>query len=259
MRAFTNRYELKYLLDWPTYFRIKRELQVLFKKDPAAGKQGKYDVISLYYDTPSLAFFWDKIEGEEERVKVRLRTYDHHDQKGENKEKKQDVFLELKKKKNRNVYKKRLLLDNEMQTRIKAHSTHLQKLFAGKEFIKETKNSINKAEKELEQEILHLHHSRGELQPTLVVSYAREPLVSADNLNVRITFDSNVRYRSKDFSLATKHTDKHIIAPKHVIMEIKYTDYFPQWLVQLIQKYKCEARAISKYCIGVEHLLKEQR
>ena len=57
MKAFTNRYELKYVIDKPTYLRIRKEIRLLFKLDKSAGKIGKYDVISIYYDTPALDFF----------------------------------------------------------------------------------------------------------------------------------------------------------------------------------------------------------
>ncbi len=244
MKAFTNRYELKYILDWQTYFLIRKELDFLFKRDPVAGKSGKYDVISVYYDTPTLDFFWEKIDGEDPRVKVRLRTYKHHDPE----KKKQDVFLEIKEKKDKTIFKKRVPVDE------KDVGEFLKYPFWSEKFI----NKQDVLTREATEELLFLKSTR-QLKPTVVISYTREPFVSTDNLNVRITFDSDVRYRSSDYSLTTQPMDKHVLSPRHVIMEIKYTNYFPQWIVQLIQKYQCEARTFSKYCIGMEHFLGEQQ
>ena len=253
MKAFTNRYELKYVIDWPTYIFIRKEIKLLFKKDKSAGKSGKYDVMSIYCDTPGLDFFWQKIDGEEERTKLRLRTYVHtpHIEK-------QDIFLELKKKKNQNVFKKRIPIAEKITENIKI-TENVKKtrefLHApwNKEFIKEDQLQGEEIQNEMEclGTLLHLH-------PTIVISYTREPFVSADNLSTRITFDSNVRYRSNNFSLTVSPMDKHVLTPSHVIMEIKYIDHFPRWLVYIIQKYNCQARTFSKYCIGMEQFLKEQ-
>ena len=162
-------------------------------------------------------------------------------------EKKQDTFLEIKKKKNQNVFKKRILIEQGKTRDFLAAPWN-------KKFIKEEYDHGEEIREEME-----CLGSIFQLQPTLVISYTREPFVSADNLNVRITFDSNVRYRSKDFSLTTRTMDKHVLSPAHIIMEIKYTDHFPRWLVHLIQKYSCNIQTFSKYCIGMEHSIREQQ
>src|SRR3990167_2549007 len=107
MSAFSNRYELKYVIDLQTYFKIKREISQLFKYDSSAGDSGKYGITSVYFDTANLDFFWEKIDGEENRIKIRLRTYSHNSLQTNGKNK-QEVFLEIKKKKNKNIYKKRV-------------------------------------------------------------------------------------------------------------------------------------------------------
>lgn len=241
MKAFTNRYELKYLIPWSTYIQIRKELVHVFKCDPSAGSSGSYDVISLYYDTPALDFFWQKIDGEEERVKLRLRTYVH-----DSSHKKQPVFLEIKRKKNQNIFKKRILLKTES-------TDHFFEQPWNNAYTKESTALAEETQKEMESLGTLLH-----LQPTLLISYKREPFVNRDNLNSRVTFDTNIRYRSANFSLTKNPMDKHVLSPSHVIMEIKYTDYFPRWLLSLLHKYNCEARTFSKYCIGIEHFIKEQ-
>lgn len=245
---YKNRYELKYVMDWSTYFRMKKDIEVLFKKDPFGDKNGKYNVISLYYDTPALKFFQEKIDGEERRVKLRLRTYVHKDRIDNKRRMKQpDVFIEIKKKINKNVLKKRVYLDE------KKAREFIENPSLGKPFMK----LVDKKGKETLREVEYLK-SIFKLKPTIVVSYTRQAFVSKDNLNVRVTFDSNIRYRRRDFSLKMKGGDNYLLPPNLLVMEIKYTDYFPLWLVQLIQKYECGIRTFSKYCTGIENYFYER-
>ncbi len=253
-KTFSNRYELKYLLDLPSYYKIRKEIEPVFKRDSFAGKTGKYTVLSTYYDTPQLDFFWQKIEGEELRIKVRLRRYvdgaegngDEEEQKKEN-----NVFLEIKKKENKTTGKKRILINEQRAHRFLCNPS------LDANFIKLLDAQGVEALKDVMSEVMFFHGIK-QLQPALLISYAREPFVSKDGLPVRITFDSNIRYRQKDLSLSVKNTDKHVLLPSHVIMEIKYTDYFPQWLIQIIQKNKCQVQTFSKYGIAMEQFLAEQ-
>lgn len=244
---YNNRYELKYVLDLVTYYKIKKDIEVLFRKDPLGGKGGEYKVISLYYDTSGLKFYWEKIDGEERRVKLRLRTYVHKDTSIKGKKENSDVFLELKKKINKNVFKKRVLIDE------KKAKEFIDKPLINKRFF----DMFDEKGKETLKEATILK-SIFKLRPTIVVSYTREAFLSNDNLNVRVTFDSNVRYRNNDFSLKIKEGDKYVLPPNLVIMEIKYSDYFPQWIVQLIKRYNCNLQTFSKYCNGVDNLFYEK-
>jgi len=243
MKAFTNRYELKYILEWKKYIQIRKEIGLLFKRDNKAGKNGKYGVISLYYDTPDLKFFWEKIDGQRQRIKVRLRTYVSPDKA----DKKQDVFLEIKKKEKNNVFKQRARIEEETAREFIKHP-EWEKIFIKKPDV----SAINTL-----KEVDYLR-TRLQLKPTLIISYMREPYVSADNLNVRVTFDSDVRYRQSGFSLTAQSMDKHVLSPRHVIMEVKYTEYLPRLLLQILHKHGCNVRTFSKYGIGMEHLLGEQ-
>lgn len=245
LKAFSNRYELKYVIDWPTYYKIKREIEPLFKRDPSAGTRGNYVVMSTYYDTPDHAFFWQKIDGEEQRIKIRLRTYLHTSESDG--KKKNDLFLEIKKKRNQTVFKSRVLLQEQFMDTFLTHPI--------------TEHVIKQPDPkgmETLQEVIALQKML-RLKPTLLISYTREPFVSRDNFHVRITFDSNIRYRHRDLSLIPHPGDKHVLSPNNIVMEIKYTTYFPQWLVQIIQRNNCEAVRFSKYGNGMEHFLKEQK
>lgn len=157
------------------------------------------------------------------------------------------VFLEIKRKSNRTVFKKRAFLDEPTVRSFLQHP-----FFDGDVDVTAGVQGMS-----VLNEAGYLQ-SRLRLEPKLLISYVREPFVSKDGMNVRITFDSNVRYRDNDLSLSAKSSDKRVLSPNHVIMEIKYTDYFHKWLVQMIERNGCQAQTFSKYGVGMEHCLMEQ-
>jgi len=244
---YNNRHEEKYVLDFVTYFKILKELKVLFKGDSYGDKTGKYKVISLYYDTTNLDFFWEKVDGEEIRSKLRLRTYVPNSPDKAKNSKKNPLFLEIKKKKNCNVFKKRINIDIDFAEKF------INNPFFDTKFI----NSLSENDKKALGEIAYLK-SKLALRPMLLVYYDRQAFVSKDNLNVRVTFDTNIRYREKDLSLRTRPSDKHILHPSLAVMEIKYSNYLPLAIVQILQKYKCESHPFSKYCNGINNLVCEK-
>ena len=58
-----NRYELKYVLRYQEYQKILPYLFQNMRRDKYADETGKYQISSLYYDTPDQTFYFDKIDG----------------------------------------------------------------------------------------------------------------------------------------------------------------------------------------------------
>ncbi len=79
-----SRFELKYRIHYQDYLKIRNALQVYMKKDDytkrAAGTG--YLVRSLYYDTDEYASYHEKMDGDNERVKLRIRSYSDDPQAG---------------------------------------------------------------------------------------------------------------------------------------------------------------------------------
>ena len=67
--------------------------------------QSTYPVLSLYYDSPTLTFYHEKLDGTPLRKKVRLRTYGYNFSSGN------IAFLEIKKKKYDKIQKIRVELN----------------------------------------------------------------------------------------------------------------------------------------------------
>jgi len=50
-------------------------MEPLVDFDANAGRDGSYKVASLYYDSPDLRCYWEKLDVEKVRRKLRVRTY----------------------------------------------------------------------------------------------------------------------------------------------------------------------------------------
>ena len=81
-------------------------MQFIFQSD-TFNCNGGYPVSTIYYDTPTLDFYYDKVNGEHTHKKARLRTYGKEIFEG-------PTFFEIKYKSNEDQIKKRISLDERL-------------------------------------------------------------------------------------------------------------------------------------------------
>ena len=74
----TGRYELKYHITAAQYEILRRRLAAALPHDPHAGSNG-YRVDSLYFDDIHASAYLQKLNGEPDREKFRIRAYDGSD------------------------------------------------------------------------------------------------------------------------------------------------------------------------------------
>lgn len=70
-----SRFEKKFLVSVEEYLKIWRFISVVGYRDPNSADRGRYPVITEYYDSPDLAYYHDKVEGERRHIKIRRRSY----------------------------------------------------------------------------------------------------------------------------------------------------------------------------------------
>ena len=70
-----NRFELKYLISLRQADKFKSALQAYLTPDEYGGKNGRYALTSLYYDSPNLRCYCEQENGIRVRRKLRLRYY----------------------------------------------------------------------------------------------------------------------------------------------------------------------------------------
>ena len=100
-----TRFEKKFLIDYASYVGIRAAVCQALEPDEFTGSQSAYPILSAYYDNESMEFYRQKIEGEFDHVKIRLRTYSPSLLTPGK------FFLEAKIKHNNNQYKVRIPLD----------------------------------------------------------------------------------------------------------------------------------------------------
>ena len=208
-----QRIEKKYLLDQKQYQELKEKLMDHVVPD----KYFETSIRSLYYDTDKFELIRRSIEKPEYKEKLRVRSYGKADQNDE-------VFVELKKKLDGMVYKRRT----------KARYADLM-------------NNIEKADfkdRQVGNEIRYALNYYGKLRPAVYIGCKRHSYSGKDDESLRVTFDSDISYRMKDLSLNESDKDKKVT--DKIVMELKVKDAMPLWLTSLLDEVKAYPRGFSK-------------
>ncbi|MEU3612169.1 polyphosphate polymerase domain-containing protein [Streptomyces sp. NPDC006872] len=232
LHAF-NRYELKYLVPVEQAAQIRDELGERMDRD-LHSPVGGYGVWSLYYDTPQLRFYWEKIEGLKFRRKLRIRHYGDLDGVTDD----SPVCVEIKQRVNRVTQKRRITLP---------YATARQ-LCDERQLIEHSAK-----ERAFVNEVLELV-VRLNLQPTAVTGYQREALVGRDqDMGLRVTFDRRIRGRDRDFHFGTANPEnRFIIPPRMTVMEVKVNERTPYWITDLAARRNLSLIRVSKYVQSIE-------
>lgn len=240
--VYSKRFERKYVIDFLTYSGILKDIKPFFEFDKNGDKNGCYIVSSLYYDSSDFRFYREKVDGEKIRSKLRLRTY--KSLSGKDLLAKDKIFLEIKKRDNLNVCKKKILMFEEGAKRF-IDSPILDK----KLFDKDKQNALAEA--------VYLKKLY-DIKPAVIVSYVRQAFVNKFGPKVRITFDSGVKYRNIDLNLCDVGCRNYILDPRFIIMELKYNEILPVWVSNIVCKHGLFLRTFGKYCGAVENIMQKR-
>ncbi|MGW2820956.1 VTC domain-containing protein [Streptomyces sp. NPDC001443] len=232
LHAF-NRFELKYLVPVDRAADIRDELAERMDSDPYS-PVGGYGVWSLYYDSPQLRFYWEKIEGLKFRRKLRVRHYGDLD--GVTDE--SPMCVEIKQRVNRVTQKRRITLPYGVARQLCDDRVMVDHSVKESAFI---------------QEVLDLV-VRLDLRPTAVTGYQREALVGRHaDTGLRITFDRRIRGRDRDFHFGIATPENRFTIPPHLsVMEIKVNERTPHWITDLAARRNLDLVRISKYTQSIE-------
>ena len=226
LHAF-NRYEIKYLVDVSAVDGLRQQLAG--RMDP----EDQYGVWSLYYDTPQLRFYWEKIEGLRFRRKLRVRHYGDRFGIDDG----TTVYVEIKQRVNRVTQKRRVPLPYLLARR----------LCDGREMVEH-----DGAQRAFLEEVLGLV-SGLDLRPVTVTGYQREAFVGRDaDVGLRVTLDHRIRGRDRDFHLGADAENRLAVPASRSILEVKANDRVPYWMTDLAARNNLNVVRVSKYCQSVE-------
>ena len=228
-----NRFELKYVLSLEQVKAFKKDLLKYVQVDPH-GNDGKYRLQSLYYDTHDYRHYWEKIEWEKFRRKIRLRRYVTDEEFTDE----SDVFVEIKQRIDRVTQKRRVIM------KYKEAKELLEEWIFPKEFRLQDKEVID--------ELYHLSTSQ-RLVPASITCYDRQAYFWTENdIWLRVTFDTNIWYMHENLDLKNAHPEWLMVPPKYCILEIKADDKIPYWVTELIANHGFGLIRVSKYCLSLE-------
>ena len=219
-----KRYELKYVLNKGQLAFFKSKIQEHMKFD----KYGLTSIASMYFDTPNNVLINRSIEKPEFKEKIRLRSYGLAS-------KDSPLYLEIKRKVEGVVYKRRIALNEE-----------------------EAMNLINKGKTQqngqINEELKAFIAKYPRLEAQYLVIYDRLAYYQ-DNSDLRVTIDMNPRYRTNELNLHTSMNGDKLLEEGSAILEIKVQHAIPLWLVKILNEGKIYQSSFSK--VGAAYKLEK--
>ena len=99
---------------------------------------------------------------------------------------------------------------------------------------------------QIQKEILYMIE-RYQLRPSVYIAYDRLALAGKDDPEVRVTFDFNTRYRTRQLDLAAGDYGDPLRGGDFYIMEIKLGRNAPLWLSRILTGERIFRGSFSKY------------
>jgi hypothetical protein len=230
-----QRFELKYLINEATALMVRDFVRSYLDFDEySVGKPNySYPVHSLYLDSDTLRLYWETINGNKNRYKLRLRYYSTHADA--------PVFFEIKRRVNNCIMKQRGGVRQEC----------VPLLLTG--HLPQPEHLVSKAPNQLValQNFCELNQTI-HAKPKVHIFYMREAYVSDDD-QVRVTIDRKVFGDANlGYSIKTEMHDPRLCFPNFVILELKFTNRFPDWFRELVRVFGVMQCGAAKYCEAVQ-------
>lgn len=225
-----KRYEKKYFLTPEQYSLFIKRIKPFVRADDYP----EYTICNIYYDTDDYRLIRASIEKPVYKEKLRVRSYGTPDENSK-------IFIELKKKYDGVVYKRRI-------TTVPSLADAFLK---GIRSVGENEQICN--------EIDYFRRFYC-IVPKVFIAYDRQAFKGIENSELRITFDTNLRYRLTDLDLRSGDYGENILDTDKILMEMKIPGACPLWLTKILSELKLNSTSFSKYgtCYR-EHILKNNK
>lgn len=220
-----KRSEKKYLITQQQHNTLLPLLQMHMEADT----YGRYTIRNVYYDTADFCLIRASLEGPVYKEKLRLRSYGAPAADD-------NVFVEIKKKYDGVVYKRRIPM----------------KLAQARQCLSNT--DALRPDSQIAREIdwfLHFYAPG----PKVFITYERTALAGRMDADLRVTFDTRIRWRTQALDLGQGDWGTPLLPPGTVLMEIKIPGAMPLWLSQNLSQLGIFPISFSKYGVCYkEHL-----
>ncbi|MBQ8802157.1 MAG: polyphosphate polymerase domain-containing protein [Tyzzerella sp.] len=217
-QAVFERYELKFMLTSEQKEKVLKAMEPYMALD----QYGRTTIRNIYFDTDNYRLIRHSIEKPAYKEKLRIRSYRRVGPENA-------VFVELKKKYESVVYKRRLVMPEEEAMRWMDEGHH------------------NEKGTQISNEIDYFLEYYETLRPRVFLSYEREAYYSLCGDDFRVTFDDNILARQEELSLEAEVYGTPILEDGKVLMEIKCSGGIPLWMTEFLSKEKIYKTSFSKY------------
>jgi len=229
-----QRFELKYIIKEDVARAVRDFVSGYLEIDEygATLPNFSYPVHSLYLDSDDLHLYRTTINGDKNRFKLRLRFYDNRSEA--------PIFFEIKRRMNNIISKQRggvrrdavdWLLAGHLPEPAHLVSRDPRQLFALQSFCR----------------LMHDIHAR----PKAHIAYLREAWISPRDNSVRVTMDRDVKCEpERSPHLSIRMDNPVVVFGKEAILELKFTDRFPDWFRELVRVFGLIQCGAAKYVDG---------
>lgn len=217
-QAVFHRYELKFMLT------LEQKKLVLAAMDPymTLDEYGRTTIRNIYFDTDHYRLIRHSIDKPAYKEKLRIRSYAQA--KADS-----PVFVELKKKYNSVVYKRRISLPEQQALDWLAGEIPCP------------------APCQISSEIDYFMAHYETIHPVLFLTYERDAYCSHASDDFRVTFDDNILCRQSDLSLEHGIWGTPLLDKDKVLMEIKCNGGIPLWMTRVLSQQRIYKTSFSKY------------
>jgi len=216
----TFRHEYKFVIPYDEMLRLREKLNVLLDIDR---DYNGYMIRSLYFDSIDDEDYYDKLNGEMNRKKIRLRIYDPNGEL---------VKLELKAKYDYHQLKESLIINKE----------------DAKELIKGNYNILLNYKEDLAKRI-YIILMEGYYKPKVIIEYNR--IAYMGKTTTRITFDYEIKTSNNIESFFEKDINYiETIDKKDIVLEVKFDRLLEPYISTILDKYISRSQSVSKYMMG---------
>lgn len=238
------RYEIKFRLTHEQKQRFLAATLFGLREDPH-GCNACYRVTSVYFDSPGLDFYWEKVNGISIRKKLRLRYYG--DPLPDTSVVDRPCYLELKHRVKDSVLKERIRLTPDGTRQILEDPQQLRNAGAlTAESDRQQRGTIKAIER---------LGTQMSCRAANIISYRREAWIGRVDDRLRVTFDYEGTVHDPTGQIsAGLPPGRKVIPDGHYVMEVKFNSAFPRWIRDIVGQQHLLPRRFSKYAAGIESL-----
>lgn len=221
-----KRYEKKYILTKDKYEKLILEISKYMKPDKFCKDGQNYSIYNIYYDTDDNQVIRHSIDKPYYKEKLRLRSYSIPKSKDDT------VFLELKKKINGIVSKRRVVMTlGEAEKFLKFREKPKTRDYINNQVLKE----------------IDYYLDNNPVKSKIYISYSRKAFFAKDDKDFRITFDSKLITRRDNLTLESGPFGDDLLDDKTYLMEVKILGAMPLWFTQVLSELNIYNTNFSKY------------